>query len=557
MRMMPALSRFVLSLSTLCLCCSVSWGAPPRDQALRLVPDDCGICVLVQNLRDHAQSLQQSPFAERLAASSIGKLFRDSPEAKKLAELDKQLKEKLNITWTELRDDILGDAVVLAYTPGPPDKPEQEQGLLIVHARNPNLLAALIDRLNELQRQSGELRIVEVRHFNGSSYIRREKKLGEEFYALRGSLLVFSDSEARLQKALECDRSRPAADKGMPNQTGRLQALGIEQNFVTLWVNPRAFDEAIKQQVAVIRGTDATALKTFQTSWSAIDGAALSLQLDRDLALTAVMHGRFDALPASVRKTLDAARKPTAIWSAFPEDALMVAVGRVPWDADTGAAQTPGFFGRNVLENLLRQLGPEWGVCVLGPKPEAKSIAPAILGAIQLSTELDQTLVIDTLDSLIRITLLGINNQQGPRWRLSQSKQDAVDIRVIEGPIPSPGLRPSFAWKAGYLVFGSTPEAILRFNPRTAVDPAPIEIPVARLSLAAWASYLKSYRMPLATWAAKIHQLSMADVNSRLDRLIEALELFDTIDVTQKIGLDRAAVTVKLRTAVSLQATAK
>jgi hypothetical protein len=525
---------------------------------LRLVPDDSGICLLVQNLRDHAQSLQQSPFAERLAASSIGKLFRDSPEAKKLAELDKQLKERLNITWAELRDDILGDAVVLAYTPGPPDKPEQEQGLLIVHARNPNLLAALIDRLNEMQRQSGELRTVETRQFDGSSYVRREKKVGEEFYAVRGSLLVFSDSEARLQKALERDGSRPAADKETPNQTRQLQALGVEQNFVTLWVNPRAFDEAIKQQVAVVRGTDATALKTFQASWSAISGAALSVKLDRDFALTAVMHGRFNTLPASVRKTLDAARKPTAVWSAFPDDALMIAVGRVPWDADTGAAaQAAGFFGRNVLENLLRQLGPEWGVCVIGPKPEAKSIAPAVLVAVQLSAGLDQSRVIDALDSLVRITLFGINNQQAPRWRLSQIKQGPVDIRVVEGPNAPPELRPAFAWKAGYLVFASTPDAIQRFDPRPVADPATGEIPVARLSFTGWANYLKSYRMPLAVWAAETHRLNVTDVNVRLDRLIDALELFDTMEATQKIEPNRAAVTLRLRTAASLQTAPK
>jgi hypothetical protein len=560
MRTMPAPSRYVLSLYALCLCASFAFSASPRDEALRLVPDDAGICLLVQNLREQAQRLEQSPFADRLAASSIGKLFHDSPEAKKLADLDKQLAAQLNITWAQLRDDILGDAVVLAYTPGPPDKPEQEQGLLIVYARKPALLAALIDRLNEMQRQSGELRTLETRQFGGSSYVRREKNVGQEFYALHGPLLILSDSEARLQKALECDRARPAADRESPAQTGRLQALGVERNLATLWVNPRAFDTAIQQQTALVRGADAAAFKTFQSSWSAIDRAAVSVKLNRDLVLSAVMSGRLEALPASVRKSLDAARKPTAVWSAFPSDALIIAAGRVPWDASDGAAalNPAGFFlGRKMIEDFLRQLGSEWGVCVIGPAPETKSIAPAVLGAIQLSSDSDQTRVVDSLDVLIRFALLGINNQQSPRWRLKQIKQDGADIRVIEGPNSSPGLRPAFAWKAGYLVFSSTPDAILRFNPKTLDNAGPSEFPVARLSFVGWVQYLKAYRTQVTRFAAETHHLDVAEVNTRLDRLIETLALLDTLELTQRIEDRRATITLRLRTTASLESAAK
>src|SRR5437870_5133857 len=90
---------FVFSVS-LCLCGSSS--ASPRDELLRLVPDDAGFCVVVQNLRDQLARLERSPFAARLAASHIGQALRGAPEARKLAALDAQLRAHLNVSWAQI-----------------------------------------------------------------------------------------------------------------------------------------------------------------------------------------------------------------------------------------------------------------------------------------------------------------------------------------------------------------------------------------------------------------------------------------------------------------------
>src|SRR5262245_3193443 len=134
------LSWVVLSsVCTVCLC-GESRASPPRDELLRLVSGDAGFCVVVQDLRGHLARLEQSPFAARLGASRFGQAFRNAPEFRKLATLDEQLLAHLNVSWPQLRDDILGDAIVLAYTPGPPGRPDDEQGLLLVHARQPQLI---------------------------------------------------------------------------------------------------------------------------------------------------------------------------------------------------------------------------------------------------------------------------------------------------------------------------------------------------------------------------------------------------------------------------------
>src|ERR1700704_2666136 len=74
MQRVNSFSVFWISLCTLWLGgFNPPSAAPPRDEILRLVPDDAGLCLLVQNLRDQFDRFHQSPFADRMAASPIGR----------------------------------------------------------------------------------------------------------------------------------------------------------------------------------------------------------------------------------------------------------------------------------------------------------------------------------------------------------------------------------------------------------------------------------------------------------------------------------------------------
>src|SRR5205814_5860862 len=115
------------------------FAATPRDELLCLVPEDVGFCLVVQDLRGHITALRDSPFLEQLRASRFGVAFSGSPELAKLAGMEAVLKEHLQIDLANLRDDLLGDAVVFAYRPGPPGKPEQEQNLILIRGRDARL----------------------------------------------------------------------------------------------------------------------------------------------------------------------------------------------------------------------------------------------------------------------------------------------------------------------------------------------------------------------------------------------------------------------------------
>src|SRR5262249_853361 len=150
--------------------------------------------------------------------------------------------------WRQLRDDILGEAVVFAYRGGPPGKPEQEEGLVLGRARDPGRLADLIERLNQGQKAGGDLKALAEREDDRLQYLRRVEQKEQNFYYLRGPVLVFSGQEALLRRAVDQERKAPA---GRESPLGRRRReLGADRALVALLLNPRALDAAMEAQLA-------------------------------------------------------------------------------------------------------------------------------------------------------------------------------------------------------------------------------------------------------------------------------------------------------------------
>jgi hypothetical protein len=158
--------------------------------------------------------------------------------------------------------------------------------------------------------------------------------------------------------------------------------------------------------------------------------------------------------------------------------------------------------------------------------------------------------VLDGLDFVARLAVLGYNSQQTGQLRLRQVGQDGVAVRVIEGGNLPPGLQPAFAWKGGYLVLASTPDAVRRFVPPSQGDPpaTDADVPLLRLALQGWAGYLRTYRGPVVSYFAEAYKAPAAQVERKIDRLLEVLDLFDGVEVVQRSATGRATVTVRLKT---------
>jgi hypothetical protein len=568
------LSWVVLSsLYPLCLC-GETRSAPPRDELLRLVPADAGFCVVVQDLRSHLARLEQSPFAARLGASRFAQAFREAPEFRKLASLDERLLTNLNVSWAQLRDDILGDAIVLAYRPGRPGRPSEEQGLLLLHARQPRLLADLITRLNEFQRQTGEMIALDRREHRGQVYYHRRKKAdGDEFYFLRGALLAFSDKEDQLQAVIDCDRQAQAVDAEPPALTRRFEQLGVERSLFVWWVNPRAFDSALRPKVEQATGAEGAFLRTFARYWYALDGVALFLNVDRDFTGGIAVRARTADLSPAARLLVTDSARPSAVLASVPPNALFMAAGRLPWvplidaggeflapDArrsihDAVERSVGAILGRDVLTEIVRRVGPDWGVWLTLPESAGKHWLPSLTAVLRLrpgenGIPVEQR-VLDGLDFGARLAVLAYNAQQLGALRMRSVMQDGIEVRVIDGDHLPVGLQPSFAWKDGYLVLASTPEAVRRFQAPSGPDVRGedgAEVPLVRLALQGWAGYLRTYRGPVAASLADACKLTPGEANAHIDRWLEGLDLFDTIELTQRATAGRATLTLRLKT---------
>ena len=96
-----------------------------------------------------------------------------------------------------------------------------------------------------------------------------------------------------------------------PALTTWLRQLGADRALVAVYLNPRAFDAdlTVKAEEA-----GSAVLKTFLVYWKALDGAVLSLTLDRAATLALGVGGRSEELPAAAQRLFAALAKPSDLW---------------------------------------------------------------------------------------------------------------------------------------------------------------------------------------------------------------------------------------------------
>src|SRR5689334_17808490 len=157
---MPQRLLPVVALAGLMLFDSMGAAAAPDEELLRLAPTDANFVLLVKDLRGHSMALLDSPFVRAYRGSKLGHTVAAMPELAQLESVRKQLEAGLGVEWSRIRDDILGDAVIFAYQAGPPGRPDQERGLILTWTRDPKLADDLLQRLNKIQTDSGELKEV-------------------------------------------------------------------------------------------------------------------------------------------------------------------------------------------------------------------------------------------------------------------------------------------------------------------------------------------------------------------------------------------------------------
>ena len=567
-----------LALSLLALAAPLR-AATPRDELLRLVPDSVGFCVVLQDLREHAAAWQASPLLEQLRRSPLAVKIRQSDDLKKLDRLESRLKDKLGLDWVRLRDDLLGDAVVLAYRPGPPDKPEREQGLFLVRARNARILAELIERLNKVQKEDGVLQELDERRHNGVAYHRRvERGRPPAFYYVHGPILAISEQEDILRESMDCDRLRAA--EAVPEATRRLRELDADRALFAFWLNPRAFDADVAAKVENAPSERAASVKHFAQYWKALDSLVLSLSsASSDMNLSLGVRARVEELPPAARRLFQTASAPADVWRRLPEQALIAAGGRIDGPAlfDVLSGFLPpahqqmlqGGLNRQVgallgeddfARDVLPVLGPDWGFCVLAPAASDKSWLPQSFFVLRVEAArgrkfLDRKLI-DMLDFAARLVIFGHNNQHADQpMTLKSIPVNRQEIHYLASRGLPAGVQPAYGLLGGYLILASSLDGVRRFAQTPAV-PAPspdAAIPLVRISVKDWRAYLKDRRASIVRFLAETNKLEPEAAGRQLDDLLAGLQFVDRIELRQRAAPGQVVFTFAVQTAQPLK----
>jgi hypothetical protein len=567
---------------------AVALAAPPvtaaaRDELLRVAPPDAALIVVVQNAREHVRNVNESPFGVWFPTTSIGKQFSDSAGLKLArATVDKILKELGTDTQT-LLDDVFGDAIAFAYSPSSPGRTDDERAVILIRPRKREVLQQIVDRLNDVQMKSGEVKSIAKREHGGVEYFERKKGEGSsEFYCFRGEVFAFSTSEADVKAVIDRDKAALPVGEKEPELVGRMRALGIAESLGVILVNPRALDAEVKAKVASAKPEMKRFLEKFAQIWAGLDSAAIYLTLDKSVEVGVSLRFQPEKLPPDARKFLASLRDASTAEALIPKDALFgfAAHGRAsefielinalaPIEADkTGVKEWleqklgPIVDGPDNLKLVLDSLGPNWAAWA--EPPVGDSPVPVLVAAIEISGEGEsrakaEESLVQALDAGFLLAQLAYNNSHRHPDQLTLKKErdpksGAVIKSLVNEKVFPPGFRPSFAIQKGYLVLATSPDTIKRFEPPAPGAPRKKDITtLAKLNGVQTRTYLKTHGAKLAKFLADVGVGDEKKLREHIDTLESVLELIDSAEVIARPGEKTLQLAVRINTARPLK----
>lgn len=535
--------RLLIAVVSTALFAASARADAPAD-VLDLVPADFALCLRLHDLRGQHERLVKSSWFAQVASSAIGRVVLDSPDARKLLRFEKELQKVLEVDWASIRDDILGDEVVLAYRPAAPGKHEEE-GVVLLRARQPALLTRLVSRLNDIQQNNGELRSLEKVTYKDRAYYRRNDRGKELFYLLDGALLAVAGKETSLQAIVDCWQRLP----GQPSPwRQRFRQVAAEKSFITLGVNPQLLD---------LGPTSEGPIPAF---WKALETIFVIVQPADALEVRLNLQFQAEHLPSWLRAALTEPASTSKLWQQFPADAVAVLAGRVNFGealatvtemtppakrthlAEAAQRSVGAISGLDFFKDILPNVGPDWGICVLPPsQPEHW---PQLLAALAVQpgarpVAVDQALL-RALQLVAGLVVLDYNKHHPDAMRQQTTLQDKLEVRYLESEkFFPPGLQPAYALKEGYLLLATSPDAIRRFAASTTSAPDG-DTPLLRIAAKGLASLVRQRREQIIAKLTRNQNLTTAEAQNHLTKVAEFLDLFDRLELSRRTASSQA-----------------
>ena len=561
---MPAL-RYLLAC---CLLIAVTYPAhaSPTDDVLRLAPPDAALVFVLQKSRDTLDRLGDSPFVKWFPSTTLGKqLLVDGGTAKSLLATRDGVLRDLGIKPEELADDILGDAVVFAFTPGPPDDPKAERGVLLIRPRKMELLVKLIDRLTGGPAADGAKTGVFRREHRECEFF-ESRKAGEpaDYFVYRGGVFAFSRSANDIRELIE----RDLAPKPNLELSARIARLELDATLIVL-VNPRAFDAEVNAQIPRAKPEDREFSTRFAAGWPALEDAAFYVAIDSGAECGIALRFDKDKLPIALKGWILGPKLPSPLWESIPDRALAAIAGRTSAQDVIAALESISplkgnapvreaidsslnpVFGKDKLPLVLDALGPDWAMWIEAPA-SPKSPFPTFTTAIRFRDEGAKgkaalASLRDAMSFGFQMARFAYNSNHADQLEIAESTEEGYTIKSLVGETALPhGVRPSYAFKGGYLLLSTSPDSIRVFRPPVATHPARAEITHVRISGSATRAYLQTHKGVLAKTLASYGIGAEAELISHFERAVVILEVVERVEIVSRSNDNATRLSVRM-----------
>ncbi|HVX64604.1 MAG TPA: hypothetical protein VHC19_28545 [Pirellulales bacterium] len=371
-----------------------------------LTPADAGLALEIDQLGDYAARFMGGPLFQRLAgfpplARWVGQ------NGTRLARFRGEFQRRFNAAPEKAWSGIFGGRALFAVWPPAPDS-QNGPALLLVEARDRELLEAAVERIVALQRDSAGSQKSFSLSTGGQEYtvhvVGSQEKREQLFLATVGTLGIAANREELIRRVLALHASeshQEDAPRCLAELPGYLAAnLRVSpEAAVRLFINPRPWDQGLwadwKRKPA--ESHDAHVQKAVIDTWCATDYVIAGLQLDGARAtLETYAAWKAEALPQAVRDAAESFGGTAEFAAKIPQDALAAVAGRVDlgrlvWrfglPAARAAASSNNESGLSpwqpdwLLPAALAQgIGPNFGACLAPCTPDGS----AADGALQL-----------------------------------------------------------------------------------------------------------------------------------------------------------------------------
>ncbi len=247
MQARPPRSTWCLMLLAAVSTAVTARGADPERRVLELAPPDATCTLVVTDLRGHAARWASSPLEARVRP--FLDQTRDAEPRRGLRETVTNLERALEVSATQIRDEIFGSDVAFCLRIAPGAPPEQARGLLLTRVRDRALLGRLLARINAAGPAEGGPNRVVARQYLGQTYQRREfddPARPAESYIVLDDVLAWSNDASLIEGVIEREAlvDMPAGLARDPKVAKISRALGSSP-FLTVLVDPRGLERLL------------------------------------------------------------------------------------------------------------------------------------------------------------------------------------------------------------------------------------------------------------------------------------------------------------------------